>query len=46
MESQRPHQYASHLDAKADLSDRIARGAYRGALEWGIRSVAVSFTFA
>lgn len=45
MESQRPQQYASHLDAKADLSGRIQRGVARGAFEWGIRSVAVTFTF-
>lgn len=45
MESQRPQQYASHLDAKADLTGRIQRGVSRGALEWGIRSFAVTFTF-
>lgn len=46
MENAEASQYRWHLDAKADLSNRMIKGAIRGASIWGIKSVAAAATYA
>lgn len=45
MENAEASRYKSHLDAKADLSNRMIKGSIRGASIWGVRSVAVAATY-
>lgn len=46
MENASASKYKWHTDAKADLSSRMVRGAMRGAYVWGVKSLAVSTSFA
>lgn len=46
MESATASKYKWHLDAKSDLSSRMIKGAIRGACVWGVKSIAVSTSFA
>lgn len=46
MENAEASKYKWHLDAKADLSRRMIHGAVRGAGIWGVKSIAVTTTFA
>lgn len=46
MENATASKYKWHTDAKADLSRKMASGAIRGAGIWGVKSLAISSTFA
>lgn len=46
MENARASQYKWHLDAKADLTNRMVKGCIKGAFTWGIKSFIISTTFA
>lgn len=45
METAQANQYQSHLDAKADLTNRMNRGMYKGAMAWGTRFLLISFVW-
>lgn len=46
MENAQASQYKYHLDAKADMTNRMVKGGIRGAFTWGTKSFIVSLTFA
>lgn len=45
MSNNRPSQFASHLDAKTELTSRMEGNMFRGGLYWSLRCLAVGFTF-
>lgn len=46
MENATASQYKWHLDAKADLTNKMLKGGFRGAYIWGVKSFIISATFA
>lgn len=46
MENAIASKYKWHMDAKADLSNRMIKASIRGAAVWGVKSLAIVSTYA